>query len=174
RICIRDSVRGFLRGRAQTGLRTDHRLSLDWRRPYGHAPCARCRRSFAGVPCSREVLVWLDCHGCTWSAHVRPYCYVVARTMDTKILAGVVVGGSRARDDRVRLSHNALVSALTRRCTRRRKRTAGPSSAWTTTGTNLRVRKVKIYLDMSAEGPGTFRIGPRSNRQLCCISLETS
>src|SRR4030095_11132317 len=97
---------------AQTGSGAVHGLSFAWHHPSGHAPCRRCRRSFAGVPCSRDVLVWLDCHGCTRSAHVRPYCYVVARTMDTKILAGVVVGGSRARGDRVLLSHNAMVSAL--------------------------------------------------------------
>jgi hypothetical protein len=32
--------------------------------------------------------------------------------MDATDLAGVVVGGSGVRDDRVRLSHNALVSTL--------------------------------------------------------------
>src|SRR4029077_12306285 len=54
--------------------------------------------------------------------------------MDATVLVGVVLGGPRARDDRMRLPHNALVSALTRRCTTRRKRRAGPSSAWRTTG----------------------------------------
>jgi hypothetical protein len=48
------------------------------------------------------------------SALVRSYCCVVARTMDTKVLAGVVVGGSRARDVRVRLPHTAMVSTLAR------------------------------------------------------------
>ena len=37
---------------------------------------------------------------------------VAARTMDTKVVAGVVVGGSRARDVRLRLPHPAMVSTL--------------------------------------------------------------
>ena len=68
-----------------------------------------------GVPCSRDVLVRLDRHGRARSARVRPYCRVVARAMDTTVLAGVVVGGSRARDDRVRLPHAAMVSTLAKR-----------------------------------------------------------
>ncbi len=34
--------------------------------------------------------------------------------MDATVLAGVGVGGARARDDRVRLPHHALVSTLAR------------------------------------------------------------
>ena len=41
---------------------------------------------------------------------IRPCCRAVARAMDTPVLAGLGVGGSRAGDDRVRLPHDALVS----------------------------------------------------------------
>ena len=91
-----------------------HRVSMVWRRPSGHAPCVRCRRSFAGSPGSRDVLVRLDRHGRGRSSYGRPCCSVVARAMDTMVLVRLVVGGSRARADRVRLPHAALVSTLGR------------------------------------------------------------
>ena len=112
RICIRNSVRGSLRGGAQAGSRAVHRLSLAWRRSPGHAPCARCRRSVDGVPRARDVLVRLDCHGCTWSAHGWPFCRVFPRAMDATVLVGMVVGSPDGCDDRVRLPHTALVSTL--------------------------------------------------------------
>ena len=42
----------------------------------------------------------------------RMRCRDLARAMDAARLAGLAVGGSRARDDRVRLPHIAMVSTL--------------------------------------------------------------
>ena len=82
------------------------------RRSTQHSSFARYRRSRDGVPCSGDVLVWLDRHGRAGRAGAWAGCRAPARAMDTPGLAGVVVGGSRARDDRVRLPHHALVSTL--------------------------------------------------------------
>src|SRR5262245_34065584 len=120
RICVRNGVRDSLRGGAQAGSRAFHRLSLAWRRSLGHAPFAGCRRTVDGVPRARDVLVRLDCHGCTWSAHGWPFCRVFPRAMDATVLVGVVVGSSGGCDDRVRLRHTALVSTLAGGVGRRR------------------------------------------------------
>ena len=69
-------------------------------------------RSLDGVPGSRDVLVRLDRHGRARSARVRARCRALARAMDAARLVGLAVGGSRARDDRVRLPHIAMVSTL--------------------------------------------------------------
>src|SRR5262245_8867187 len=112
RICVRNGVRGSLRGGAQAGSRAFHRLSLAWSRSLGHAPFARCRRTVDGVPRARDLLVRLDCHGCTWSARGWPCCRVFPRAMDATVLVGMVVGSPVGCDDRVRLPHTALVSTL--------------------------------------------------------------
>ena len=57
-------------------------------------------------------LVRLDRHGRARSARVRARCGDLARAMDAARLAGLAVGGSRVRDDRVRLPHIAMVSTL--------------------------------------------------------------
>src|SRR5262245_38885183 len=112
RICIRNGVRGSLPGVAQAGSRAVHRLSLAWSRSLGHAPFGGCRRTVDGVPRARDVLVRLDCHGHTWSAHGWPCCRVFPRAMDATVLVGMVVGSPGGCDDCVRLPHTALVSTL--------------------------------------------------------------
>ena len=84
----------------------------DWRRSSGHAPFARHRRALDGELLARDVLVRLDRHGRARSADICPCCRAIARAMDTPALAGLVVGGSRAGNDGVRLPHDALVSTL--------------------------------------------------------------
>src|SRR4030095_13507244 len=112
RICLRNGVRGSLHGGAQAGSRAFHRLSLAWRGSLRYAPFWGCRRTVNGVPRARDVLVRLDCHGCTWSAHGWPRCRVFPRAMGATVLVGMVVGSPGGCDDRVRLPHTAFVSTL--------------------------------------------------------------
>src|SRR5262245_18632111 len=66
-----------------------------------------------GVSGSCHVLVRMGGDGCTRSTDGRPCCRVVTGTFGATLLVGMGVANSCAFDDRLRLSHAALVSALT-------------------------------------------------------------
>src|SRR5258708_4993421 len=114
-ICVRDDIRHPLRGRPRKGCCAIHRFSLARRCPCGHASYTRRRRPRDGLPGTGDLLVWLGSNGCTRGIDARLCCRAVTRAVDASHLAGMGMVGSRALDDRVRLSHTSLVSVLTGR-----------------------------------------------------------
>jgi hypothetical protein len=114
-IRVRDDIRHPLRGRTRKGCCAIHRFSLARRCPCGHASCTRRRRPRDGLPRTGDLLVWLGSNGCTRGIDARLCCLGVTRAVDASHLAGMGMVGSRALDDRVRLSHTSLVSVLTGR-----------------------------------------------------------
>src|SRR5258705_5432807 len=112
---VRDDIRHPLRGRTRKGCCAIHRFSLARRCPCGHASYTRRRRPRDGLPRTGDLLVWLGSNGCTRGIGARLCCRAVTRAVDASHLAGMGMVGSRALDDRVRLSHTSLVSVLTER-----------------------------------------------------------
>src|SRR5258705_11429791 len=114
-IRVRDDIRHPLRGRTREGCCAIHRFSLAGRCPCGHASYTRRRRPRDGLPRTGDLLVWLGSNGCTRGIDARLCCRAVTRAVDASHLAGMGMVGSRALDDRVRVSHTSLVSVLTGR-----------------------------------------------------------
>src|SRR6266403_2875635 len=114
-IRVRDDIRHPLRGRTRKGCCAIHRFSLARHCPCVHASYTRRRRPRDGLPRTGDLLVWLGSNGCTRGIDARLCCRAVTRAVDASHLAGMGMVGSRALDDRVRLSHTSLVSVLTGR-----------------------------------------------------------
>src|SRR6266571_6649815 len=109
-ICVRHDIRGPLRGCRRQGYGAVHRFSLAERCARGHASYTRRRRPRDGLPRTGDLLVWLGSNGRARGIDVRLCCRAFARAVDASLLARMGMVGSRALDDRVRLSHAALVS----------------------------------------------------------------
>jgi len=112
-ICVWHDIRGPLRGCPRQGHGALHRFSLAGRCPRGYASFTRRCRPRDGFSCTGNILVRLGSKRRTWGIDVRPFCRAVTRAVDASPLARMGMVGSRALDDRVHLSHAALVSALT-------------------------------------------------------------
>src|SRR6478735_10910665 len=112
-ICVRADIRGSLRGRRRKGFGSVHCFPVARYRACRYASLTRRRRPRDGVSGSCDVLVRMGGDGCTRSTDGRPCCRVVTRTFGATLLVGMGVANSCAFDDRLRLSHSALVSALT-------------------------------------------------------------
>ena|SRR6266850_195700 len=112
-ICVRHNIRGPLRGCPRQGYGPLHRFSLARRCPRGYASFARRRRPRNGFPCTGDILVRLGRNGRARGIDVRLCCRAVTWAVDASLLARMGMVGSLALDDRMRLSHTALVSALT-------------------------------------------------------------
>jgi len=70
------------------------------------------RRTRSGAASVAAALQSANINRIARSYRIRARCRDLARAMDAARLAGLAVGGSRARDDRVRLPHIAMVSTL--------------------------------------------------------------
>jgi len=121
-ICVRHDVRSPLRGCRRQGHGAIHRFSIAGRCPRGYASFARRCRPCNGFSCTGDVLVRLGGNRRTRSIDVRPCCRAVTWAVDASLLARIGMVGSRILDDRMRLSHTALVSPLTgAKCSKRVK-----------------------------------------------------
>jgi len=112
-ICVRVDIRGSLRGRRRKGSGSVHCFPVARHRTCRHASFTRRRRPRDGVYGSCDVLVRMGGDGCTRSTDGGPCYRVVTRTFGATLLVGMGVANSCAFDDRLRLSHSALVLALT-------------------------------------------------------------
>ena len=110
-LCLWSSFRALLRFRTRPRTRALYRLSRARRRPPWQASFPRYSRSRLGFPRPRNVLVWMDCFRCDWRSRNRPFRGAFARS-PMLVLGMVCVRGSSTSNDRVRLSHNTLVSPL--------------------------------------------------------------
>src|SRR5216683_1365003 len=112
RIHLRADIRGSVRDRRRKGFGPVHRFPVARYRAGGYASFRRCCRRRDGISCSCYVLVRLGGDGRTRRTDGRPCCCVVPWTFGAIRLAGMGVGNSCPLDDRLRLSHSALVSTL--------------------------------------------------------------
>jgi len=113
---VRDNIRRPLRRRSSQGPCSLHRVPVARHRARGHASLARRGRPCNGFSCSCDLLVRVGCDGRARGFDRWPCRCVVSRRFGTIRLAGMGMVGSRALDDRLRLSHSALVSTLARGC----------------------------------------------------------